>query len=144
MEYESIHRQNKDFKYVTFSGQKISREKLCIMMLDVIGDKKMFAHDIAAALEISAVTTHHLLRSLVLESKIFREKKHRYTLYYRKEECLLASMFYPTDIISKFKINEIKKVRVEDGRNVSYPLSINHIYTQPYTVYNGEEWTLID
>lgn len=141
MKYDSLNKQNRLYEYTLHDGTKIKRFELSNLVLDAIGDDKLSGEEVSKKVHTDYQTAQHIIRGLVTSGLLYREKKQRYTVYYKKSnDCLLADLLTPKSIVDSFVRtgNDIKRT-LDDSLNISYPMNVNHQYRMGNTVYEGGE-----
>jgi predicted transcriptional regulator len=103
------------------------------------GGKELIIPDIAKEIGIAEVTASHIIRSLCIKDLLVRRKTQRNTVYSKKIDCALATMFYPKTILDNFKVKNKISHKMDDGKNISYPQTVRHEYGCVNTIYEGGE-----
>ena len=140
MKYENQQQQSNLHKYFFNDNTEIRRYELSNMILKLFeeGDK-LIIPEIAKKINMAQETVANIVRGLCTRELIEGLKTQRHTIYFKRAECPLAQMLYPKSIIENFTIKGTVKYACDKGKNISYPMSINHQYRTGNIVYEGGE-----
>jgi len=132
MKYQKLKDQSNFHWYKFDDGTKIQRSGLSDIIFKLFEDDQRWKiPEIVKEIKMNEETVTHIVRGLCTQEKLQREVHgNKNTIYFKKIGCLLADLYYPKSILKKFKIKSRKVIKAEHGKVVSYPLSINHQYTQ--------------
>lgn len=140
MKYEKLKNQTNLHWYDLKDGRKLQRFQISEMIYALFdGGKELTIQDVAEDVGIEEVTSAHIIRSLCIKDLLVRRKTQRNTVYSKKIDCALATMFYPKEILDNFKVKSKKSHKMDDGKNISYPQSTPHMYGTVNTIYEGGE-----
>jgi hypothetical protein len=140
MKYEKLQNQTNLHWYDLNDGRRLQRYQLSEMIYALFdGGKELIIPDVAKEIGIAEVTASHIIRSLCIKDLLVRRKTQRNTVYSKKIDCALASMFYPKTILDNFKVKSKKSHKMDEGKNISYPQTVHHEYGCVNTVYEGGE-----
>lgn len=141
MKYDKLESQSNFHWYKFDDGTKIQRSGLSEMIFDLFEDDQRWKiKEIVKEIKMNEETVTHIVRGLCTKEKLQREGHgNKHTIYSKKIGCLLADLYYPKTILDKFNIKDRKVVKAEHGKVISYPLSINHQYTQGSIYFEGGE-----
>jgi dTDP-D-glucose 4,6-dehydratase len=90
--------------YKLSNGQTGRRHSLVKSILKFVDNERKSIKEISQEIKLTSEQTIHLVRYLVVSEKLVSEKVQRFNYYHKPSQCLLAEVFYPKSIISKFKI----------------------------------------
>jgi len=140
MKYEKLENQTNLHWYELDDGTRLQRYQLSDMILDLFDNGKELTNpEVSKSIGLNELTTAHIIRSLCIKDLLVRRKTQRNTVYSKKIDCALASMFYPKSMIDNFKIKDVKSHKMDQGKNISYPQSVHHEYGCVNTIYEGGE-----
>jgi hypothetical protein len=140
MKYEKLQNQTNLHWYDLNDGRRLQRYQLSEMIYALFdGGKELIIPDVAKEIGIAEVTASHIVRSLCIKDLLVRRKTQRNTVYSKKIDCALASMFYPKTILDNFKVKSKKSHKMDEGKNISYPQTVHHEYGCVNTIYEGGE-----
>lgn len=140
MKYEKLKNQTNLHWYDLKDGRKLQRYQLSELIYALFDDKKeLTIQDVAKDIGIEENTSAEIIRSLCIKDLLVRKKIQRNTIYSKKIDCALATMFYPKEIINNFEVKNKKTYKMDDGKNISYPQAISHMYGTVNTIYEGGE-----
>ena len=140
MKYEKLQNQTNLHWYDLKDGSKLQRYQISEMIYALFdGGKELTIQDVAEDVGIEEVTSAHIIRSLCIKDLLVRRKTQRNTVYSKKVDCALATMFYPKTMLDSFKVKSKKSHKMDEGKNVSYPQSVHHEYGCVNTIYEGGE-----
>ena len=140
MKYEKLQNQTNLHWYDLKDGRKLQRYQLSEMIYALFdGGKELIIPDVAKEIGIAEETASHIIRSLCIKDLLVRRKTQRNTVYSKKIDCALATMFYPKEILDNFKVKSKKSHKMDEGKNISYPQSTHHKYGCVNTIYEGGE-----
>ena len=140
MKYEKLQNQTNLHWYDLNDGRKLQRYQISEMIYALFdGGKELIIPDVAKEIGIAEVTASHIIRSLCIKDLLVRRKTQRNTVYSKKIDCALASMFYPKTILDNFKVKSKKSHKMDEGKNISYPQTVHHEYGCVNTIYEGGE-----
>lgn len=140
MKYEKLQNQTNLHWYDLNDGRRLQRYQLSEMIYALFdGGKELTIQDVAKEIGIAEVTASHIIRSLCIKDLLVRRRTQRNTLYSKKVDCALATMFYPKTILDNFKIKSKKSHKMDEGKNISYPQTVHHEYGCINTIYEGGE-----
>ena len=140
MKYEKLQHQTNLHWYDLKDGRKLQRYQISEMIYALFdGGKELTIQDVAEDVGIEEVTSAHIIRSLCIKDLLVRRKTQRNTVYSKKVDCALATMFYPKTMLDNFKIKSKKSHKMDEGKNISYPQSVHHEYGCVNTIYEGGE-----
>ena len=140
MKYEKLQNQTNLHWYDLNDGRRLQRYQLSEMIYALFdGGKELIIPDIAKEIGIAEVTASHIIRSLCIKDLLVRRKTQRNTVYSKKIDCALATMFYPKTILDNFKVKSKISHKMDDGKNISYPQTVHHEYGCVNTIYEGCE-----
>jgi predicted transcriptional regulator len=140
MKYEKLKNQTNLHWYDLNDGRRLQRYQLSEMIYALFdGGKELIIPDVAKEIGIAEVTASHIIRSLCIKDLLVRRKTQRNTVYSKKIDCALASMFYPKTILDNFKVKSKKSHKMDEGKNISYPQTVHHEYGCVNTIYEGGE-----
>jgi hypothetical protein len=140
MKYEKLQNQTNLHWYDLNDGRRLQRYQLSEMIYALFdGGKELIIPDVAKEIGIAEVTASHIIRSLCIKDLLVRRKTQRNTVYSKKIDCALASMFYPKTILDNFKVKSKKSHKMDEGKNISYPQTVHHEYGCVNTIYEGGE-----
>ena len=140
MKYEKLQNQTNLHWYDLKDGRKLQRYQISEMIYALFdGGKELTIQDVAEDVGIEEVTSAHIIRSLCTKDLLVRRKTQRNTVYSKKVDCALATMFYPKTMLDSFKVKSKKSHKMDEGKNISYPQSVHHEYGCVNTIYEGGE-----
>ena len=140
MKYEKLQNQTNLHWYDLKDGSKLQRYQISEMIYALFdGGKELTIQDVAEDVGIEEVTSAHIIRSLCIKDLLVRRKTQRNTVYSKKVDCALATMFYPKTMLDSFKVKSKKSHKMDEGKNISYPQSVHHEYGCVNTIYEGDE-----
>ena len=140
MKYEKLKNQTNLHWYDLKDGRKLQRYQLSEMIYALFdGGNELTIQDVAEDVGIEEVTSAHIIRSLCIKDLLVRRRTQRNTVYSKKIDCALATMFYPKTMLDNFKIKSKKTHKMDEGKNISYPQTVNHQYGCVNTIYEGGE-----
>jgi predicted transcriptional regulator len=140
MKYEKLQNQTNLHWYDLNDGRRLQRYQLSEMIYALFdGGKELIIPDVAKEIGIAEVTASHIVRSLCIKDLLVRRKTQRNTVYSKKIDCALATMFYPKTMLDNFKVKSKKSHKMDEGKNISYPQTVHHEYGCVNTVYEGGE-----
>lgn len=140
MKYEKLENQTNLHWYDLKDGRKLQRFQISEMIYALFdGGKELTIQDVAEDVGIEEVTSAHIIRSLCIKDLLVRRKTQRNTVYSKKIDCALATMFYPKTILDNFEIKNRKSYKMDDSKNISHPQSVHHEYGCVNTIYEGGE-----
>jgi predicted transcriptional regulator len=140
MKYEKLQNQTNLHWYDLNDGRRLQRYQLSEMIYALFdGGKELIIPDVAKEIGIAEVTASHIIRSLCIKDLLVRRKTQRNTVYSKKIDCALATMFYPKTILDNFKVKNKISHKMDDGKNISYPQTVHHEYGCVNTIYEGGE-----
>jgi hypothetical protein len=140
MKYEKLQNQTNLHWYDLNDGRRLQRYQLSEMIYALFdGGKELIIPDVAKEIGIAEVTASHIIRSLCIKDLLVRRKTQRNTVYSKKIDCALATMFYPKTMLDNFKVKSKKSHKMDEGKNISYPQTVHHEYGCVNTVYEGGE-----
>ena len=140
MKYEKLQNQTNLHWYDLKDGRKLQRYQISEMIYALFdGGKELTIQDVAEDVGIEEVTSAHIIRSLCIKDLLVRRKTQRNTVYSKRVDCALATMFYPKTMLDNFKIKSKKSHKMDEGKNISYPQSVHHEYGCVNTIYEGGE-----
>ena len=140
MKYEKLQNQTNLHWYDLKDGSKLQRYQISEMIYALFdGGKELTIQDVAEDVGIEEVTSAHIIRSLCIKDLLVRRKTQRNTVYSKKVDCALATMFYPKTMLDSFKVKSKKSHKMDEGKNISYPKSVHHEYGCVNTIYEGGE-----
>ena len=140
MKYEKLQNQTNLHWYDLKDGSKLQRYQISEMIYALFdGGKELTIQDVAEDVGIEEVTSAHIIRSLCIKDLLVRRKTQRNTVYSKKVDCALATMFYPKTMLDSFKVKSKKSHKMDEGKNISYPQSVHHEYGCVNTIYEGGE-----
>ena len=140
MKYEILRNQSNLHWYDLADGSKLQRYQLADKVYELFENgEELIIPEVAKTIGIEEVTAAHIIRSLVIKDLLARKKKQRHTVYFKRHKCALANMLYPKTIVDNFEIKNRKSHKIDDGKNISHPQSINHEYGCVNTIYEGGE-----
>ena len=140
MKYEKLQNQSNLHWYDLKDGRKLQRYQLSEMIYALFdGGNELTIQDVAEDVGIEEVTSAHIIRSLCIKDLLVRRRTQRNTVYSKKIDCALASMFYPKTMLDNFKVKSKKSHKMDEGKNISYPQTVNHQYGTVNTIYEGGE-----
>ena len=140
MKYEKLQNQTNLHWYDLKDGRKLQRYQISEMIYALFdGGRELTIQDVAEDVGIEEVTSAHIIRSLCIKDLLVRRKTQRNTVYSKKVDCALATMFYPKTIIDNFKVKSKKSHKMDEGKNISYPQTVHHEYGCVNTIYEGGE-----
>ena len=140
MKYEKLQNQTNLHWYDLKDGRKLQRYQISEMIYALFdGGKELTIQDVAEDVGIEEVTYAHIIRSLCIKDLLVRRKTQRNTVYSKRVDCALATMFYPKEMLDNFKVKSKKSHKMDEGKNISYPQSVHHEYGCVNTIYEGGE-----
>jgi hypothetical protein len=142
MKYEILRNQSNLHWYNLADGSKLQRYQLADKVYELFENgKELIIPEVAKTIGIEEVIAAHIIRSLVIKDLLARKnkQKRRHRIYFQKHKCALANMLYPKTIVDKFDIKNRKSYKIDEGKNISYPLSTPHMYGTVNTIYEGGE-----
>jgi hypothetical protein len=140
MKYEKLQNQTNLHWYDLNDGRRLQRYQLSEMIYALFdGGKELIIPDVAKEIGIAEVTASHIIRSLCIKDLLVRRKTQRNTVYSKKIDCALATMFYPKTMLDNFKVKSKKSHKMDEGKNISYPQTVHHEYGCVNTIYEGGE-----
>ena len=140
MKYEKLQNQTNLHWYDLKDGSKLQRYQISEMIYALFdGGKELTIQDVAEDVGIEEVTSAHIIRSLCIKDLLVRRKTQRNTVYSKKVDCALATMFYQKTMLDSFKVKSKKSHKMDEGKNISYPQSVHHEYGCVNTIYEGGE-----
>ena len=140
MKYEKLQNQTNLHWYDLKDGRKLQRNQISEMIYALFdGGKELTIQNVAEDVGIEEVTSAHIIRSLCIKDLLVRRKTQRNTVYSKRVDCALATMFYPKEMLDNFKVKSKKSHKMDEGKNISYPQSVHHEYGCVNTIYEGGE-----
>ena len=140
MKYEKLQNQTNLHWYDLKDGSKLQRYQISEMIYALFdGGKELTIQDVAEDVGIEEVTSAHIIRSLCIKDLLVRRKTQRNTVYSKRVDCALATMFYPKEMLDNFKVKSKKSHKMDEGKNISYPQTVHHEYGCVNTIYEGGE-----
>lgn len=140
MNYENLDKQTNLHWYELNDGTKLRRYQLSDMILNLFANGEELTNQaVSEIVGLNETTTAHIIRSLCTRDLLVRRKTQRNTMYSKKISCALATMLYPKSMTDNFKIKDVKSHKMDQGKNISYPQSVNHQYGCVNTIYEGGE-----
>ncbi len=112
MKYDRLDEQDRYYEYTLNDGTTVLRYQLISMIKKSIGDDKKTVPQIAKELDADKQIIYNLVRYLCTKRVLGSKKMQRHSLYFVHEnECLLAKLFYPPEMVDSFKIKGRKTYR---------------------------------
>lgn len=112
MKYDRLDEQDRYYEYTLNDGTRVMRYQIIAMIKKTIGDDKKTVPQIAKEIGIDRQVIYNLVRYLCAKMVLGSKKMQRHSLYFVHEnECLLAKLFYPPEMVQKFTIKSRKIYR---------------------------------
>ena len=127
MKYQRLQDQSNLHWYKFNDGKKMQMNKLAPLIEKLFNHERLTVKEVSEKIGMEREIVTHVIRRLCVQSILTRQcgGKNKQTVYYKEPTCLIANLYHPKSSI-KFKVLGRKVIKVEDGVNVSYPLSINN------------------
>jgi len=120
MQHKNLENNGNLHYYYFNDGARIKRWELVNLILDLFEDNEKFIiPEIAEKINIDEKTVTHIIRHISRQDLLSKQSTSSHTIYFKKINCPLAQIFYPKEIINKFKIISKKSYKAEDFKNVS-------------------------
>ena len=127
MKYQRLQDQSNFHWYMFNNGTKMQMNKLAPLVEKLFNTERLTVKEVSEKIGMEREVVTHVIRRLCVQSRLSRQSsgKNKQTVYFKEPKCLLAELYHPKSSI-KFKVLKRTLYKVEDGLNVSYPLSVSN------------------
>jgi hypothetical protein len=130
-----------NYKY-KLNGELVSRKEVIDACLKVLDGRKLTQQEIVQETGLDEIHIYNIMQKMRDNEliKVAVNKSNRFTLYTKRNDCLLAEMFYPTpkDIENQFTVKGKTVRKVEQGTSKSTKLSQGVTYNASH--YDSLDW----
>ena len=127
MRYQPLKQQSNFHWYEFNDGSKIQIKELSKMIEKLFEEERLTTSEVSEKINMKKGTVTHVIRTLCV--------KYKQTVYFKEPKCLLAELYHPVSSV-KFKVLKRTTRKIEDGANVSHPLSTSN-HRNSFTVYDS-------
>tara|TARA_R100001369_G_C3254888_1_gene156868 strand:+ start:88 stop:510 length:423 start_codon:yes stop_codon:yes gene_type:complete len=137
MRYQPLKQQSNFHWYEFNDGSKIQIKELSKMIEKLFEEERLTTSEVSEKINMKKGTVTHVIRTLCVKSILSRQSsgKNKQTVYFKEPKCLLAELYHPVSSV-KFKVLKRTTRKIEDGANVSHPLSTSN-HRNSFTVYDS-------